>query len=146
MKRTLFLLVISALFFLPALAVAGDTFFYPVDIYIDTGEMPLAAWQFEVLYDGSDINIVGIEGGEEPFAEAPYYDPAGLTEGRIVIAAFTTGNAPPRGRTRVARLHLMEEGDGEGGVRVRLIVTAGPGGETYEAEIDAVRERGGNHE
>jgi hypothetical protein len=145
-KRSIFLLALTVLCFLPAPAVAGDTLFYSVDIYIDSGERPLAAWQLEVHYNDADITIVGVEGGDRPFREAPYYDHPGMRSGRIILAAFSTDRNAPAGRLRVARIHLMEEGDGDGQVEYSLILAAGPDGEPYEAEINAERTRGGNHE
>ena len=146
MKSSILLFILTAFCFLPVAAIAGDTLFYPVDIYIDTGESPLAAWQLEVIYDDADISIVGVEGGDRPFTEPPYYDHPGLTEGRIILAAFSTERDVPSGRLWVARLHLMEEADGDGRIDYRLILTAGPDGEPYEAEIKAERAHGGNHE
>ena len=146
MKRTLFLLATATLLFLPALSVAGDVLFYPVDIYVDSGERPLAAWQIEVHYNDADISITGVEGGDYPFTEPPYYDHPGMRSGRIILATFTTERKAPAGRLRVARLHLMEEGDGDGRFSIRLVLAAGPDGEPFEAEINAVRTRGDNHE
>ena len=146
MKRTLFLLATATLLFLPALSVAGDVLFYPVDIYIDSGKRPLAAWQIEVHYDDADISITGVEGGDSPFTEPPYYDHPGMRSGRIILAAFTTDRKAPAGRLRVARLHLMEEADGDGRVSFSLILDAGPDGEPFEAGINAVRTRGEDHE
>ncbi|GMU20261.1 MAG: hypothetical protein AMXMBFR13_03590 [Phycisphaerae bacterium] len=57
------------------------------------------------------VKIVGVEGGEHTaFREPPYYDPAALSRNRIIIAAFNTGRDLPRGKTRVARLHLAITG------------------------------------
>ena len=145
MKRSIFLLALTVLCLLPISAVAGDIAFYPVDIYIDTGEKPLAAWQLEVHYNDTDITITGVEGGDHPFGEPAYYDHLGMTQGRIVLAAFTTDRNAPSGRLRVARLHFMEEADGEGGISIRLILTAGPEGVPYEAEVNAIRTRGEYH-
>jgi hypothetical protein len=61
--------------------------------------------------DSPGVKIVGVEGGEHvAFREPPYYDPAALSRDRIIIAAFNTGRDLPRGKTRVARLHLAITG------------------------------------
>ena len=85
----------------------GQTRLVAVDVYVDSGELALAAYQFELRCDSAEI--VGIEGGEPAhFREPPRYDPAALQGGRVVLAAFTTEPDPPRGRVRVARVHLLE--------------------------------------
>ena len=58
-----------------------------------------------------DAMIVGVEGGDAPaFAAAPHYDPKALAGGRIIIADLDVGTDLPRGRTRVATLHMRESG------------------------------------
>ncbi len=81
-----------------------------VDISIDSGSVPLAAYQLELSSDAGKFEIVGIEGGEHAaFHEPPYYDPAALKAGRVILAAFSTDDALPTGRARVARVHVMLE-------------------------------------
>lgn len=78
--------------------------FCVVDLYVDSGSTPLGAWQIEVT---CGAKIVGIEGETRP----PYYDPAALEGGRIVLADYLQGEEAVAGRRRVARLHMMECGD-----------------------------------
>jgi hypothetical protein len=86
--------------------------FVPCHIYLDSGEHPLAAYQFELKIKRGDVKIVGVEGGEHPaFGDAPYYDPAALSRNRIIIAAFNTAESLPTGRTRIATLHLQVTGE-----------------------------------
>jgi hypothetical protein len=139
-------LFFAALLLAVPAAAFGETVFTPVDVYLDSGERSLAAFQFEFLFDGEAATIVGIEGGEGLFRDAPYYDPAGMERGRIVIAAFTTDARPPRGRVRVARIHLMVDGELRRPLEARLIVAAGRLEEKYDAPIDIVIEPGGDHE
>jgi hypothetical protein len=110
-------------------AIAGDRVeggrFRPVAVYVDTGSAPLAAYQVEVTVGTAEptAKIVGVEGGEAAaFRPAPYYDPAALQGGRIVIAAFTTDTTPPHGHVRVATLHLFEPAGCVPGYRARLVV------------------------
>jgi hypothetical protein len=108
-----------------------------VDVYIDTGDQPLAAFQFELT---SNAKIVGIENGvldDTP----PYYDPAALQGGRIIVADFTTAPNPPSGKIRVATLMFYAEAKSE--YVVKLVAAAVPGGKRMEAKIEAVK-RGGN--
>ena len=83
-----------------------------VDVYLDSGSAPLAAYQVQVTTSAGDVTLVGIEGGEHAaFKEPPYYDPAALGQKRVVLGAFNTGADLPRGRTRVARLMVRVAGD-----------------------------------
>jgi hypothetical protein len=146
MRHFLLLMTASLSLFMSGPAAAGEVTFYPVEVFVDSGERLLSAYQIEFTYDGSAVSVVGIEGGAEPFDDAPYYDPAGMTGGRIVIAAFTTDENPPRGRVRVARLHGAEEGRPGRKFRARLIIAAGPDGAGYEAWAETDVQRGGDDE
>lgn len=108
--------------------------FEAVEVYLDSGDVPLAAYQFEFMAETGEIKIVGIEGGEHPaFKEPPYYDTAALSKGRIIIAAFDTGKDLPKGKTRVARLHLQVIGEAEPEYVVKLEVTASLDGKKIPA-------------
>lgn len=107
----------------------GQMRFATVDVFVDSGQSPLAAWQVEItgtLKDGR-VQLVGIEGGEHAaYRDPAYYDPAALADagvagdgggggggGRVVLAAFNTTGAEalPTGRTRIARLHVALSGN-----------------------------------
>jgi hypothetical protein len=108
--------------------------FRPVDVYIDSGARPLAAYQVEIVADHA--MIAGVEGGEHAaFREPPYYDAEALKGGRIVVAAFNTGTDLPHGRTRVATLHVRE--DGPAAYQARLIAAGNPTGQRIAAEAFA---------
>jgi hypothetical protein len=97
--------------------------FRAVDIFVNSGNAPLAAYQLTFLSTNEDARIVGIEGGEhEAFAEAPYYDPKAMQSNQVVIAAFNVAGAGqlPSGRMRIATIHL------QAGTNVSYTVTAGP--------------------
>ena len=88
----------------------GRARFCAVDIYLDSGSTPLAAYQLEFSSTNGMAKIVGIEGGEPtPFRNAPFYDPKALQHERVIIAAFTTLPATqlPSGKFRVATIHLQ---------------------------------------
>ena len=76
------------------------------DLVLDVDARPVAAWQAEIDLPGAEV--VGVEGGVEPFDAPAYYDPAALASGRLVLASFSTRGALPPGEHRVATLHLME--------------------------------------
>lgn len=90
---------------------AGDVRFAAVDVFIDAGARPLAAYQFELKVTAGNVTLVGVEGGEHrAFRPPPYYDPKALSQQRIIVAAFDTGSDLPQGRTRVARLMVQVRG------------------------------------
>jgi hypothetical protein len=110
--------------------------FAPLYIYIDSGNNNLAAYQFELKATAGQIKIVGVEGGKhEAFKEAPYYDPAALAKDRIIIAAFSTGSNLPKGRMRIATIHLQIVGDAEPQYDLKLIVAGDADGKEIPAEI-----------
>jgi hypothetical protein len=85
--------------------------FRAVAIELVVGDEGLAAYQVELLVRTGDASIVGVEGGTAAgFSAPPYYDPAALYAGRIVLAAFNTKVRLKKGRHRVAVVHLREAG------------------------------------
>jgi hypothetical protein len=110
--------------------------FEAVDIVIDSGATPLAAYQLELFERSGRAKLSGVEGGEPAaFKEAPYYDPAALSGGRIIVAAFSTAGELPSGRTRVARLHFQVDGEAPADYEARLVVA----GDADGKEIDGVQ-------
>ena len=100
------------------------------------GANELAAWQFEFKAVRGEVAIAGVESGEHAaFRKAPYYDLAALRGGRIIIAAFSTDRDLPRGKTRVARLHLYVRGDVKPEYKVELEAAADPDGKEIEATV-----------
>ena len=84
-----------------------------VDVWLDSGSEPLAAWQVELRTEDSAVQIVGIEGGEPTvFRDPPRYDPRALRHQLVILAAFSTAPLEelPTGRVRVARVHLEVRG------------------------------------
>jgi hypothetical protein len=124
----------------PAAPAGGERAvrFTAADLFLDSGKNRLVAYQVEITYDRERVRVVGLEGGEpRAFSDAPHYDPAGMTGGRIVIAAFTTDDeAAPRGLGRVARLHLRVSGPGDPGLRVKVVTAAKPGGKRIDVKAD----------
>lgn len=97
----------------PAPSRAAPTVrFEALDVFIDAGARPLAAWQLEVTgaVPAGEVKIVGIEGGaHKAFEQPPYYDPAAMTQNRVILAALSAGQPAdlPTGRVRVARVHIQ---------------------------------------
>lgn len=112
--------------------------FKPIDIYIDSSADKLAAYQFELSASDGNLTIVGIEGGRHSaFANPPYYDPAALKGGRIIIAAFSTDSQLPTGKTKVATVHLMITGDAPTDYNLNLMAAGNETGKKINAEITA---------
>jgi len=110
--------------------------FEAVDVYVDSGDRPLAAYQFEFAAETGEVKIVGIEGGDAPaFKAPPYYDPAALQQHRVIVAAFNTDADLPTGRTRVAKLHVMVAGDAEPQYAAQIEVAADADGQAVPATI-----------
>jgi hypothetical protein len=110
--------------------------FTAVDVFIDPGGKPLAAYQFELAAKGTGIILVGVEGGEHAaYGDAPYYDPKANLQNRIVIAAFNTGDDLPRHRTRVARVMVRVMGAEPAKYSAKLIVAASPDQKPLAASI-----------
>ena len=104
--------------------ITGASFTY-VDVFVDPQGSPLAAYQFELRATGSDVKLVGVEGGEHAaFAKPPYYDTKALLNDRIVVAAFNTGSDLPSDKTRVARLMVRTNGPAVPKYDVKLQVAA----------------------
>ena len=115
---------------------APNVRFTYVNVYVDSEARLLAAYQFELAAKRGDARIAGVEGGDhEAFRKPPYYDPEALRTGRIILAAFSTADALPKGRTRVARLMMRVAGDQEPTYDVHLRVAASPNGTRIPATI-----------
>lgn len=111
--------------------------FVAFDIIIDAGDAELGAYQLDIKDTTGIARIVGVEAGEHAaFAETPpYYDPEALNnEGRIVLAAYSTADDLPTGKTRVARLHMQLCGEQNADFDVQVIVAADADGK----ELDAI--------
>jgi hypothetical protein len=112
MKIALALIVISTCYAAELCAQQAGSSFRAVDIFVDSGNQPLAAYQLTFRSTNRSVKIVGIEGGEHnAFAEPPYYDPQAMQNDHVIIAAFSTSTADqlPHGRTRIATIHVRAE-------------------------------------
>ena len=114
-----------------------------LEVFVDAGDAPLAAYQLTVKATQGTVKIAGIEGGEAAaFAEPPHYDPKALQKDIVILAAFST-NAPgqlPHGRTRVATIHLQVEGKTEPKFATTLTTAGTVDGTQITATAD-VKER-----
>ena len=118
-------------------AVETAVRFETVDVFVDTTDNALAAYQLEFFAGAGDAKIAGIEGGAHPaFATPPYYDPKAMQQDRVILGAFTTDEAAalPTGKTRVATIHLQTVGTDPPDFQIRLQAAADADGRTITAE------------
>ena len=115
--------------------------FRAVDLFVDSGNQPLAAYQLSFACAAADAKIVGIEGGEHTaFAEPPYYDPKAMQKNRVVLAAFNTASSEqlPRGRTRIATIHIQTAASAARKYKLKIEAAATPGGESITVRTEAI--------
>lgn len=118
--------------------------FQSVDLFVDSGARPLAAYQLEFWATNSGVKIVGIEGGEHAaFAKPPVYDPKAMQHERVILAAFNTAREVglPQGKTRVATVHVQVSGDAKPEYVVTLTTAGTEGGGRIQAQASA-KEKG----
>lgn len=114
--------------------------FRAVDVFVESHDQPLAAYQLEFTASGGSAKIVGIEGGEPAaFREAPFYDPMAIQHERVIFGAFSTGPADqlPTGRARVATIHLQTTGRETPRFDVRVQAAATVGGRKITVQATA---------
>ena len=119
--------------------------FEAIDVFVDSGNEHLAAWQLELASRTKDVEIVGIEGGEHPaFKEPPYYDPRAMNNNRVILGAFSTDSDDqlPSGRSRVARVHVQITGPGERLWHMELTTAASSEGKKISAELSIAKAQG----
>ena len=115
-------------------ATIASVRFAAVDVFVDSGSKPLAAYQLELTATKGEVKIVGIEGGEHAaFRTPPYYDPAAMMHDRVILAAFNTGTSLPSGKGRVARIHVQISGEVAPQYESRLVLAASSDGRRIAA-------------
>lgn len=110
--------------------------FRAIDIYVDSGNIPLAAYQLEFSVTNVPATIVGIEGGQhKAFREPPFYDPKAMQQEHVIIAAFSTEEPEhlPSGKTRVATIHIQTTGTARPACELKLQAAADSTGKRISA-------------
>lgn len=118
--------------------------FQAVEVFVDSFNLPLAAYQVEFKVTSGNAKIVGIEGGEHTaFSAAPFYDPKAIQNERAILAAFSTNSVLnlPTGKTRVATIHLQISDSGELKFEAKTEAAAGSDGKKISATISAQEKR-----
>ena len=140
--RTICVIVVACMLALPqALSQAPkeeeqQVRFEAVHVYVDVKDAALAAYQVEFAAETGNVKIAGIEGGEHhAFKKPPYYDLAAMQKERVVIAAFNTGRDLPRGKTRVATIHVQVTGEAAPRYVAKLVVAATADGKEIEGTV-----------
>jgi hypothetical protein len=114
--------------------------FTTVDLFV-VSETPVAAWQVELAERSGTMQIVGIERGDDAtFRDPPYYDRIVLERAatdRIVLASFSLSGADqlPRGRVRIARLHVRTIGATQPDYEARLVAAGTADGRSIDAQL-----------
>lgn len=112
--------------------------FMHVELLVDTGTTPLAAYQVRIKPKRAAIRFVGVEGGDhDAFRTPPYYDPRALRQGDLILAAFSTNPAPllPTGLRRLAALHIHVADGLPPEFDLELITAADPDEKTFKPII-----------
>ena len=125
------------------ISATNTVHFRAVDVFVDSGNKPLAAYQLEFTASAG-AKIVGIEGGERAaFKEAPFYDPKAIQHERVIIGAFSTAKADklPTGKTRVAAIHLQLIGNETPRYEVKLSAAATVDGKKIPAQASAAEKQ-----
>jgi hypothetical protein len=116
------------------IALPAGSRFEIIDVFVDSGKELLAAWQVEFKATAGQVEIVGIERGDNAgFQDPPYYDPAAIQKNRIVIGAFNLTNNLPVGKTKIARLHLHVSGAQKPTYAAKVIVAGNKEGKPIAA-------------
>jgi hypothetical protein len=135
-ERDVALIAAHAVALLAQSSADAGTHFRAVDIYVDAGDTPLAAYQLEFSVTNVLTKIVGVEGGGHPaFREPPFYDPKAIQQERVIIAAFSTEDAGklPVGKTYVATIHIETIGPEKPTFQLKLQATANAAGQRIPA-------------
>ena len=119
----------------------GNVQFKAIDVFVDSKDQLLAAYQFELHATAGDVKIVGIEGGEHAaYKQAPFYDPKAMMRDRVIVAAYSTSGDLPAGKTRVARVHVRVAGDVEAKYELKLTASASKEGKSIAAATASLAE------
>lgn len=115
--------------------------FTTVDVFV-VSDTPVAAWQVELTERRGVMQIVGIERGDDAtFRDPPFYDRVALERGgtdRIVLASYSLSAAEqlPRGRVRVARVHVRATAEAEPYYEARLVAAGAVDGRPIDAQLN----------
>lgn len=114
----------------------GTSSFRAIDVFVDAGNEALAAYQLTFV-GTNGVKIVGVEGGEHSaFAEAPYYDPQAMQNDRVIFGAFNTSRDVPRGRVRVATIHVRTQSNQLSAYRIEVNAAATTDGKPIAIEVN----------
>lgn len=140
--RKLTLVFVVALLIVTAVCAQDDAIqtvrFDAIDVFVLTGNKPIAAYQLDLSAVKGNVTIVGLEGGDaDVFAAPPFYDPLAIQNDRVIIAYFSTAkvNALPSGKVRIATIHVQITGNVEPEYDAKLTAAATVDGKPIDAEL-----------
>jgi len=142
MRKLSQIIIVAAMLFVTAVGAQDDAAltvrFDAIDVFVLTGDEPIAAYQLDLTAAKGNVTIVGIEGGDsDVFAAPPFYDPLAIQNDRVIIAYFSTSNvsALPSGKVRIATIHVQITGDVVPEYDAKLTVAATVDGKPIDAEL-----------
>lgn len=113
-----------------------------VDVWVDSGQTPLAAWQVKVRATEGQVSLVGVEGVDFPDArKAPWFDEKARGGSEVIVASFSPQESLqlPRGRVCVARLHLEVRGSTAPRFAAEAVTAATFGGARFPITVNVVK-------
>ena len=120
--------------------------FAAVDVFVNSGDQPLAAFQFELRAKSGLITVVGVEEGEHDALQGDcfYFDRPVIGLGqsnRVIVGAFTTAQADAlaRGKQCVATIHVMIDSADQPVYDVQLEAAATNDGRSIPAELSTLQ-------
>jgi hypothetical protein len=137
-RASLAVLCAAAALALSAQPQAGS--FTTLDLFV-ASDTPIAAWQVELTERRGEMQIVGIERGDDStFRDPPFYDRVAIERGatdRIVLASFSLSGAEqlPSGRVRIARVHVRTVGAAQLEYEARLVAAGTAEGRPVDAQL-----------
>ena len=142
MRKLSPIIIVAALILVTAVCAQDDAAptvrFDAIDVFVLTGDEPIAAYQLDLKAAKGNVTIVGIEGGDaDVFAAPPFYDPVAIQNDRVIIAYFSTAkvSALPSGKVRIATIHVQITGDVVPEYDAKLTVAATVDGKPIDAEL-----------
>jgi hypothetical protein len=145
LRAVIALLCVAAM--LSTSAQPQDAYFTTVDLFV-VSDTPVAAWQVELSEQRGAMQIVGIERGDDStFRDPPFYDRVAVERGatdRVVLASFSLNDAArlPRGRVRIARVHVRAIGAAEPDYEARLVAAGTADGRPLDAQLSIETQTG----
>ncbi|HEX5245115.1 MAG TPA: hypothetical protein VFW23_17785 [Tepidisphaeraceae bacterium] len=125
-------------------ATQSSARFTALDVLVDSGKTPLAAYQVKIVATSGDVTLVGVEGSDQPaFSMAPYYEKHAILNKQFIVAAYSLAGSLPTGKTCVATLMVRIGSSTKPDWHITLQVAGGADGKKIPATASIVEHSGG---